>query len=188
MVMKDVAKTYAICPTYAGGGDWPMGAYSPKSNVFFVPLTSLCINGKPKPGTPPPAQGYNTSAVGRFATGKDKVGRIDAISAETGKTVWSWETRVSNYSPLLATAGGLLFNGGLDRYLRALDADNGKVVWQTRLPSQAVGGAMTYSVNGRQYVAIAAGGGAATGLQMGMTPEADMASGNNGIYVFALPQ
>jgi glucose dehydrogenase len=47
---------------------------------------------------------------------------------------------------------------------------------------------MTYSVNGRQYVAIAAGGGAAVGLQMGMTPEADMASGNNGIYVFALPQ
>jgi alcohol dehydrogenase (cytochrome c) len=95
---------------------------------------------------------------------------------------------VANYSPLLATAGGLLFNGGLDRYLRALDADNGQVVWQTRLPSQAVGGAMTYSVNGRQYVAIAAGGGAAVGLQMGMTPEADMASGNNGIYVFALPQ
>src|SRR5258706_13365604 len=165
-----------------------MGAYSPKSKVFFVPLPNLCINVKTKPDPPTPAQGYNTSAVGRFAAGKDKVGRIDAISAETGRTVWSWETRVSNYSPLLATAGGLLFNGGLDRYLRALDADNGQVVWQTRLPSQAVGGAMTYSVNGRQYVAVAAGGGAATGLQMGMTPGADNANGKDGIYVFALPQ
>ena len=188
MVMKDVTKTYAICPTYAGGRDWPMGAYSPKSNVFFVPLTNLCINVKTKPDTPTPAQGYNTSAVGRFATGKDKVGRIDAISAETGKTVWSWETRVSNYSPLLATAGGLLFNGGLDRYLRALDADSGQVIWQSRLPSQTVGGAITYSVNGRQYVAISAGGGALAGLQVGMTKEADMTSGSNAVYVFALPQ
>jgi alcohol dehydrogenase (cytochrome c) len=188
MVMKDVTKTYNICPTYAGGRDWPMGAYSPKSNVFFVPLTNLCIGVKTKPDTPTPALGYNTAYTGRFATGKDKVGRIDAISAETGKTVWSWETRVSNYSPLLATGGGLVFNGGMDRYLRAIDADNGNLVWQTRLPSQTVGGAVTFSVNGKQYVAISAGGGALANLQVGMTPEADMTSGSNAIYVFALPQ
>ena len=64
----------------------------------------------------------------------------------------------------------------------------GKVIWETRLPSQTVGGAITYSVNGRQYIAIAAGGGAVAGTQIGMTPEADMAGGNNAIYVFALPQ
>ena len=188
MVMKDVTKTYSICPTYAGGRDWPMGAYSPKTNAFFVPLTNLCIDVKTKPDTPTPAQGYNTAATGKFAPGKDKVGRIDAISAETGRTLWSWETRVSNYSPVLATGGGLLFNGGMDRFLRAIDIDRGQVVWQTRLPSQVVGGAVTYSVNGRQYVAVSAGGGALAGLQVGMTPEADMTSGSNAIYVFALPQ
>jgi alcohol dehydrogenase (cytochrome c) len=188
-VLKDVNKTYSICPTYGGGRDWPMGAYSPKTNVMFMPLSNACIDSTARTDrVAAPQFVYNTTNVGKFPPGKDKVGRIDAISVETGRTVWTWETRVANYSPLLATAGGLLFNGGLDRYLRALDADNGQVVWQTRLPSQAVGGAMTYSVNGRQYVAIAAGGGAAVGLQMGMTPEADMASGNNGIYVFALPQ
>jgi alcohol dehydrogenase (cytochrome c) len=146
MVMKDVTKTYSICPTYAGGRDWPMGAYSPKTNAFFVPLTNLCIDVKTKPDTPTPAQGYNTAATGKFAPGKDKVGRIDAVSAETGRTLWSWETRVSNYSPVLATGGGLLFNGGMDRFLRALDIDRGQVVWETRLPSQVVGGAVTYSV------------------------------------------
>jgi alcohol dehydrogenase (cytochrome c) len=188
MVMKDVTKTYSICPTYAGGRDWPMGAYSPKTNAFFVPLTNLCIDVKTKPDTPTPAQGYNTAATGKFAPGKDKVGRIDAVSAETGRTLWSWETRVSNYSPVLATGGGLLFNGGMDRFLRALDIDRGQVVWETRLPSQVVGGAVTYSVNGRQYVAVSAGGGALAGLQVGMTPEADMTSGSNAIYVFALPK
>jgi hypothetical protein len=60
---------------------------------------------------------------------------------------------VTNYSPVLATGSGLLFNGSMDRYLRALDADNGRVLWQTRLPSQVVGGAVTYSINGRQYIA-----------------------------------
>ena len=126
-----------------------------------------------------------TSDVFRQA---DKVGRIDAISVETGRTVWSWETRVANYSPLLATGSGLLFNGGLDHYLRGFDADTGKVIWETRLPSQTIGGAITYSVNGRQYIAIAAGGGAVAGTQFSLTPEADMAGGNNAIYVFALPQ
>jgi len=72
--------------------------------------------------------------------------------------------------------------------LRALDIDRGQVVWETRLPSQVVGGAVTYSVNGRQYVAVSAGGGALAGLQVGMTPEADMTSGSNAIYVFALPK
>ena len=81
-----------------------------------------------------------------------------------------------------------MFNGGMDRYLRALDADNGQVVWETRLPSQVVGGAVTYSVNGRQYLAISAGGGALAGMQVGLTPEADTTSGSNAVYVFALPQ
>jgi alcohol dehydrogenase (cytochrome c) len=189
MVMKDLTKTYQICPTYAGGRDWPMGAYSPKTNVFFMPMSNMCISSKGRTDrASTPANGYNTINVGRFATGKDKVGRIDAISAETGRTVWSWETRVSNYSPVLATGGGLVFNGGMDRYLRALDADNGQVVWETRLPSQVVGGAVTYSVNGRQYLAVSAGGGALAGMQVGLTPEADTTSGSNAVYVFALPQ
>jgi glucose dehydrogenase len=66
--------------------------------------------------------------------------------------------------------------------------DNGNLIWQTRLPSQTVGGTITFSVNGKQYVAISAGGGALANLQVGMTPEADMTSGSNAIYVFALPQ
>jgi len=188
-VLKDVNKTYSICPTYGGGRDWPMGAYNPKSNLMFIPLSNVCIDSTARTDrTAAPEFVYNTNNVGKFAPGKDKIGRIDAISVETGRTVWSWETRVANYSPLLATGSGLLFNGSMDRYLRALDADNGQVLWQTRLPSATVGGAITFSVNGRQYVAISAGGGPLAGLQVGLTPEADVTSGGNAMYVFALPQ
>ena len=168
VVLKEVGKTYHVCPTYNGGRDWPQGAYNPKSNVMYIPLSNLCIDSTARTDrNAAPQFAYNTTNVGKFATGKDKVGRIDAISVETGKTLWSWETRVTNYSPILATGSGLLFNGSMDRYLRALDADRGQVLWQTRLPSQVVGGAVTYSVNGRQYIAIAAGGGPIAALGCG---------------------
>ena len=75
----------------------------------------------------------------------------------------------------------------MDRYLRAFDADNGQIVWQTRLASQAMGYTVSFSIRGRQYIAIAAGGGFNAGA-LNMTPEADGPSGGNAMYVFALPQ
>jgi alcohol dehydrogenase (cytochrome c) len=188
VVLKDVGKTYFMCPTYNGGRDWPSGAYNPKTNVMYFQLANLCTDTKARGDRDPaPQYTYNTQNDTKFAPGKDKVGRIDAISVETGKTLWSWETRAANYSPILATGGGLLFNGGMDRYLRAFAADTGEVLWQTRLASQAAGHTVTYSVEGRQYIAIPAGGGVnAVGTRM--TPEADMPSGGNAVYVFALPQ
>jgi alcohol dehydrogenase (cytochrome c) len=188
-VLKELGKTYHICPTYNGGRDWPQGAYNPKTNVMYMPLSNLCIESTARTDRPSaPSNVYNTNNVGQFAAGKDKVGRIDAISVETGKTLWSWETRVTNYSPILATGGGLLFNGAMDRYLRALDADKGQVLWQTRLPSQVVGGAVAFSINRRQYIAVAAGGGTLAAIGVSMTPEADTLGGGNAVYVFALPQ
>jgi alcohol dehydrogenase (cytochrome c) len=191
VVLSDVNRTYSFCPSYIGGRDWPMGAYNPKTNLMFIPMINACFESRARADrTPAPEHVYNTANVYRLAPGKNELGRIDAISVETGRTVWSWETRVANYAPLLSTGSGLLFGGSMDRYLRALDADNGTVLWQARLPSPAVGGAMTYSINGRQYLAIAVGGPypAATTALQNITPEADMANGSNGIYVFALPQ
>jgi alcohol dehydrogenase (cytochrome c) len=187
-VLKEINKTYHVCPTYYGGRDWPQGAYIPRSNVMYIPLQNLCMDTTAMDRKAAPQFVYNTTNVGKFPAGKDKVGRIDAISVETGQTLWSWETRVANYAPILATGGGLLFNGSMDRYLRALDADKGQVLWQTRLPSEAVGGTVTYSINGRQYIAIAAGGGPITPVGLSLTPEADTSSGGNAMYVFALPR
>jgi alcohol dehydrogenase (cytochrome c) len=61
------------------------------------------------------------------------------------------------------------------------------VLWQSRLPSQVLGFAVTYAVNGRQYIAIAAGGGSNVAA-LRVTPDADAASGGNAVFVFALPQ
>jgi alcohol dehydrogenase (cytochrome c) len=189
VVLKEVNKTYSVCPTYNGGRDWPQGAYNPKTNVMYIPLSNLCMDSTARTDrNAVPQFAYNTNNVAKFPPGKDQVGRIDAISVETGKTLWSWETRVTNYSPVLSTGSGLLFNGGMDRYLRAFDADKGQILWQTRLPTQVAGAAVTYSINGRQYIAIAGGGGPIATTGLGLTPEADASSGHNAIYVFALPR
>ena len=189
LLMTDLKKTYHQCPTHAGGRDWPFSAYSPQTNALFVQMQNLCANYRVRADNIPskPRDQYNKVGPVVFADGHDKVGRLDAISVETGKTLWSWETMASNYSPVLATAGGLLFNGGMDRYLRAFDQTNGKVLWQTRLGSQVFGATTTFRVAGRQYIAVAAGGGY-NPHPLPLTTGIDQPAGGNMVYVFALPE
>lgn len=188
-LMRDLNKVYHQCPTHAGGRNWPFSAYSPSNNLMFVQIQNLCADTRVRADNIPskPHDQYNTIGRPQLADGKKGIGRIDAISVETGKTVWSWETSASNYSPILATAGGLLFNGGTDRYLRAFDQDKGDLLWQVRLGSQVFGAPVTYSVDGRQYIAVAAGGGF-NGSSLALFPGIDQISGSNMVYVFALPK
>jgi alcohol dehydrogenase (cytochrome c) len=156
---------------------------------MYVQLQNLCANYRVRIDNIPskPHDQYNTIGPQVVADGFTNIGRLDAISVETGKTLWSWETPASNYSPVLATTSGLLFNGGMDRYLRAFDQADGKVLWQTRLGSQVFGAPVSFSVAGRQYIAVAAGGGYNTG-PVTVRPEIDQPSGGNTVYVFAVPQ
>ena len=87
----------------------------------------------------------------------------------------------------LATAGGLLFNGDLDRYFYAFDQDTGAVLWSTRLNAAAESSPITYSVNGRQYVAVVAGGGSAYGAGgRGLVPELVSPAAGVTLFVFEL--
>ena len=185
--MQDITQEWLHCPSHFGGRNWPFSAYNPRLKVLYVMLQNTCAEKTVRQREPIPLYQYNVQGLYVFPEGKSDVGRIDAISLETGRTLWSWETRVSNYSPVLSTESNLLFNGDMDRYVRAFDQETGQVLWQTRLASQAMGATVSFGVEGRQYIAIAAGGGYNAG-GLGMTPEADALSGNNTVYVFALPE
>src|SRR6202000_976929 len=102
MLMRALHKTYHQGPTHAGGRDWPFTAYSPENNVLYVQIQNMCADtGTRLDGDPVPARQYNPVTKPVISDGHDKVGRIDAISVETGKTLWSWESRASNYAPIL---------------------------------------------------------------------------------------
>jgi alcohol dehydrogenase (cytochrome c) len=189
VVVKVVGETYEICPTFLGGRDWPTSAYSPESNTLFVPLNNLCADAVAWTDEPEPADVYAMDLDYYVTPGKENVGRIDAINVETGDTVWSYEQPAGLYSPVMATAGGLLFTGGVDRYFRALDQETGEQVWQTRLPATVHGHASSFAVDGRQYIAIMSGGALAGGSVLSASPAGtDGPTGSNALFVFALPE
>ena len=109
-------------------------------------------------------------------------GAMVAVDLKAGKILWrssvgttedraplgiafNWGTPLVN--GVVITAGGLVFTGAMDAYLRALDAKSGEELWQGRLPVPGVANPMTYLWKGEQYVAIAAGGHSEAGTTIG---------------------
>ena len=96
------------------------------------------------------------------------------------------EARAAPQAPLLATGSGLLFGGDTAGRFRAFDQRTGEVLWEVNLGSHVSGYAVTYAVDGKQYVAVSTGATPNTISLALLTPELRAGSANN-LYVFALP-
>ena len=91
---------------------------------------------------------------------KDHIGELQAWDLAAGKKVWTTKFKSHNWGPVLATAGGVVFSGGTnDRLFRAFDAKTGAVLWQQRTNSGVVGVPVSFTVDGKQYVAVQSGWG-----------------------------
>ena len=84
---------------------------------------------------------------------------MSALDPHTGKKQWTFEMHDVNTSGILTTASDLLFVGGREGYFHALDARTGALLWKANLGGDIVAGPITYQVDGKQYIAIAAGNG-----------------------------
>ena len=191
-----VGQEVFACPTWNGGKDWEAGAYSPLTNTMYMPLRNTCARmmaTRVFPEDAPPA-GRNESrselyAIAyrhQLAPGNENAGTVRAISAETGATVWLHEQRAATMS-LVATGGGLVFGGDVNGRFRAFHHETGEVLWEINLGSSVTGFPITYSVDGRQFVAVSTGRGGTSGHFTGLTPELRPSSGNT-LFVFALPE
>ena len=174
-----------ICPGVNGGKNWPAGAYSPLTNTMYYPLQNACMAATSTDDKPSLRSLYAIATKGRIADGTDKVGTVQAISAETGVITWKYEQR-SGMLSLVATGGGLIFGGDASGRFRAFDQKNGKVLWETNLGAPVTGYPVTFAVGGRQYVAASTGPSLLTGGLNALTPEVQPANGNS-LFVFALP-
>jgi alcohol dehydrogenase (cytochrome c) len=109
--------------------------------------------------------------------GEEQWGRLAAVNVDTGKLAWKFDTEQPLIGGALATAGDLVFYGEGNGLFRALDASNGKLLWEYQCGAGANAMPVSYNVKGRQYVAMGCGG----------NTQLDFKRGNT-MYVFALPQ
>ena len=181
----------AVCPSTAGGHNWPSMSYSPEVNALIVPLSQSCLEIQGRPMVLEPGSG-GSSASRRFndMPGTDgRLGKLGAYEIDTMEELWSVEQRAAFLTATLSTGGGLVFAGDLDRYFRAYDVRNGEVLWQTRLGTSVQGFPVSFEVDGEQYIAISAGvgGGSPRGVPRAVTPEIRHPQNGNALYVFKLP-
>jgi alcohol dehydrogenase (cytochrome c) len=118
-----------------------------------------------------------------------KYGRVHAINVDTRKTVWTMRQRAPESSGVLATAGGVVFAGALDRVFAAYDDATGRELWRVRLNDVPSSAPITYSVGGRQFVAVVVGnGGAQAATFPALVPEIKNPPDRGAaIWVFELP-
>jgi PQQ-dependent dehydrogenase (methanol/ethanol family) len=174
-----------ICPSQSGGKNYPAGTYSPRTGLMYFPLQNTCSMMTSAAREPSPDDLYAVRTDDRITPGEDNVGTIEAISVETGRTAWKIEQRAGTMS-LLSTGGDLLFGGDVNGRFRAYDQNTGDVLWEVNLGSPVTGYPVTYSVDGRQFVAVSTGASPQTFGLTRLTPELHTTSANN-LFVFALP-
>jgi alcohol dehydrogenase (cytochrome c) len=173
------------CPSALGGKNFHSGAYSPLTKLMYFPLQNTCMTATSTSAKPSLDDLYAIRMKNVITPGTENVGTIEAISVETGKTVWKREQRAGQTS-LMVTAGGLLFGGDTNGHFRAFDPETGAVLWDVNLGSQITGYPATYAVNGKQYIAVSTGGSLNTFGLASLTPD-QRAGAQNALYVFALP-
>jgi len=107
--------------------------------------------------------------------GEEQFGNVTAVNLDTGKVVWKARTPQPMIGGVLATAGDLVFAGEGNGWLKAYDAKTGKVLWQYQCGAGVNAPPTSYTVDGKQYIAVAAGGNSQLDFKRG-----------NSVFVFAL--
>src|SRR3954451_24352183 len=161
-----------ICPAALGTKDKQPAAYSPDTQLFYVPTNHVCMDYEPFKVSYTAGQPYVGATLSMYPPpGETHMGNFIAWDGKTGKIVWSNKEQFSVWSGALATAGGVVFYGTLEGYLKAVDAKSGKELYKFKTPSGIIGNVMTYEQGGKQYVAVLSGvgGWAGIGLAAGLT-------------------
>lgn len=167
-----------LLPGFHGGGNWSGASFDPENGLLFVNSNNVA-NITKLIATPDKPFPYRFDGYTKFLDEegypaiKPPWGQLTAIDLNKGEIVWQKtlgefaeltargvpQTGTENFGGTIVTKGGVVFIAGtMDEKFRAFDKSTGNVLWETKLPAAGYATPCTYSVDGRQYVCVAAGG------------------------------
>ncbi len=179
-----------VCPSHFGAKNWEPTAYNPKLNLIFVPSVEGCDGLETVEEKSFADQGGTLKPRDRFSGGAFKLtgrlyGSLKALDPTTGETKAAVRLDFPNYSGALATAGNLVFIGQADGTFTAYDAKTLDKVWSYSVGTGINAPAVSYSVNGKQYIAVLAGS-RQSPFVMQNDPQLRYTSTSSMLFVFGL--
>ncbi|HEX2413250.1 MAG TPA: PQQ-dependent dehydrogenase, methanol/ethanol family [Solirubrobacteraceae bacterium] len=170
-------------PGPAGAKEWTHACYNPNTELLYAPVQDVGATATRRRREFKESIPYWGAGVAVDL--EDMAGSISAFDPRTGEERWRWANDIPMCSSVLTTGGGLVFAGEPTGEFNALDASSGQLLWQFQCGSGHHSSPSTYSVDGRQYIAVPTGWGAWT---EGFLPGMLGAGQGSSLFVFALPE
>jgi PQQ-dependent dehydrogenase (methanol/ethanol family) len=148
-----------VCPNLIGGKNWEPMSYSAQTGLVYIPSFNMCMDIANKEEEYTPGKFYLASEfdLGKPGNEGTNLAEFMAWDPVAQKKVWGIKEDLPFLSGALSTAGGLVFYGNLHGEFKAVDAKNGDILWKFNIGTGILPGAITYAVDGKQYVAVVAG-------------------------------
>ena len=175
------AKVRHVFPGTVGGTNWPPKAFSPRTQMLYIPVIERGATYTSEPAQYRRGQLF----MGGYAEydPEPATGSITAMKVKTGEIAWKFDTHGPNWGGLLATGGGLVFGGAFDGQLSALDDETGEVLWSFQTGTGVYAPPTTFRIGGRQVIGLASGFGLMGNESSGLPPRPKQGL----YYLFGLP-
>jgi alcohol dehydrogenase (cytochrome c) len=175
-----------VCPNRTGGNNYWPSAYSPKTQLLYIPAMTACELVTNDAALVRRDPGWYTRTGGGYKVDGRYESNLTAVDPATLEIKKNLHLAYPNYSGALATAGGVVFVALLDGTVAAYDDTTLDELWKTNVGSGFSAPPMTFEVNGKQYVAIASGPSGGAQSKLVLTPELKEQRNATVLWVFGL--